>query len=138
MSRFCADMYTTSGAKFSHRTERCRAKKIDTRLSTHPGYLHTLESAHSEHNSFFCVCVHVYMCVCLFFLIQIDRMLRRLCAHYNYTHLRNAGSRCWRRGCNQRSLSRTHTHARADTHTHLTFLQRLATHLFALESNARM
>lgn len=70
------------------------------------------------------------MCVCVFFLIQIDRMLRRLCAHYNYTHLRNVGSRCWRGGCNQRSL--------CQTRTHLTFLQRLATHLFALESNLRM
>lgn len=59
----------------------------------------------------------------MFFLIQIDRMLRRMCAHYNYTPLRNAGSRCWRRGCNQRSLS--------FIHTHLTFFQRLATHLFS-------
>lgn len=76
------------------------------------------------------------MCTCarVFFLIQIDRMLRRLCAHYNYTHLRNVGSLYWRGGCNQRSLCHTHTRTR----THLTFLQRLATHLFALESNLGM
>ena len=48
--------------------------------------------------------------MCGFFLIQIDRMLRRLCAHYNYTHFRNVGSRCSRRGCNQRSHMHTYTH----------------------------